>query len=41
MREMFARDLTEATRIEPTSWAQRPRWQRAIELGASMLAPNL
>jgi len=41
MREMFARDLTEATRIEPAHWARRPRWHRAIEFGASWLAPNL
>ena len=41
MRAMFARDLTGATRIEPDQWRRRPRWHRALEAGATLLAPDL
>jgi cardiolipin synthase len=41
MRAMFARDLEGATRIEAAEWGRRPRWQRLIEDGAALLAPNL
>jgi len=41
MREMFARDLEGATRIEPAAWARRPAWAKAVEAGARLMAPNL
>lgn len=41
MRAMFARDVQGATRIELDQWRKRPRWHRAIETGAALLAPNL
>jgi cardiolipin synthase len=41
MREMFAADLREATRIDADEWRRRPAWQRALETAASLFRPNL
>ena len=41
MREMFARDLDAATRVDPAVWRRRPAWQRVIERAASWFGPNL
>jgi cardiolipin synthase len=41
MREMFARDLTEATRVDAILWRRRPAWQRTAEAMASYFGPNL
>jgi cardiolipin synthase A/B len=41
MREMFAADLREATRIDAEAWRRRPAWQRALETVASLFQPTL
>ena len=41
MRAMFAADLREATRIDPTAWRRRPVWQRVLETAAGLFRPNL
>src|SRR5262249_1560511 len=41
MREMFAADLREATRIDADQWRRRPAWQRALEAAAGLFGPNL
>ncbi len=41
MREMFARDLDNATRIDPAAWRRRPAWPRVLEAAASLFGPNL
>jgi len=41
MRAMFVRDIETATRIDAVAWARRPLWERALQAGASWLAPNL
>ena len=41
MREMFARDLTEATRVDAVEWRHRPAWRRMGEAMASYFSPNL
>jgi cardiolipin synthase len=41
MHELFARDLTEARRIDLEAWERRPRWQRVAERVSALLAPVL
>jgi cardiolipin synthase len=41
MREMFARDLAEATEVDRVAWQRRPAWQKAVEEVASAFAPDL
>ena len=41
MREMFAADLREATRIDPEAWSRRSAWQRVLETAAGLFRPNL
>ena len=41
MREMFARDLVGARRVESDAWRRRPLWQRLAESTAAVFAPNL
>ncbi len=41
MRAMFARDLERACRVEPAGWRLRPRWQKAAERAAGILAGDL
>jgi cardiolipin synthase len=41
MREMFASDLREATRIDAAAWQRRPAWQRVLEAGAGLFARGL
>jgi cardiolipin synthase len=41
MREMFAADLREATRIDAEAWRRRPAWQRTLETAAGLFGPNL
>jgi cardiolipin synthase A/B len=41
MQEMFKRDLTESTEIDPAAWKRRPLWQKAIENIAAALSPDL
>ncbi len=41
MHDMFARDLSSATRIDPVRWRGRPLWQRALQSAASVFSPNL
>jgi len=41
MRAMFARDLEHACRVEPAGWRLRPRWQKAAERAAGLLAGDL
>ena len=41
MRDMFARDIQSATRVDAVAWRRRPVWQRVLEAGASALSPVL
>jgi cardiolipin synthase len=41
MREMFERDLDNATRVDAVAWSRRPSWQRALEAIASRFRANL
>lgn len=41
MRAMFARDLERSCRVEPAGWRLRPRWQKAAERAAGLLAGDL
>ena len=41
MREMFAADLREATRVDADVWRHRPVWQRTLEAAAGLFGPNL
>ena len=41
MRDMFARDLLGATRIDLDKWRQRSVWRRMAETIANLFSPNL